>query len=286
MSGRGEISASIFFRTALSETGPDKPARAVLEETALHAGAKIKREETCMKKTLRKRILAGAAVVALLCGTAVAASTVTTKMIEANYMGIKIVVDGVEVTPKDANGKVVEPFASNGTTYLPVRAIGEALGKDVTWDGSTATVYVGDVPGQVIDWMKKLPPYQVNTNSKIFDGSDPKSYMTISGNKITKGVQMSGGYKNEGYASWNTNLKYESMTFTIGHVDGSKEYKIRLDVFLDGELSETYTVDWSAAPQTITIPLDHAANVRLETLNVEGTSGWNHEFGIYDISFS
>lgn len=37
-----------------------------------------------MKKTLRKRILAGTAVVALLCGTAVAASTVTTKMIEAN----------------------------------------------------------------------------------------------------------------------------------------------------------------------------------------------------------
>ena len=33
----------IFFRTALSETGPDKPARAVLEETALHAGAEIKK---------------------------------------------------------------------------------------------------------------------------------------------------------------------------------------------------------------------------------------------------
>ena len=239
-----------------------------------------------MKKTLRKRILAGTAVVALLCGTAVAASTVTTKMIEANYMGIKIVVDGVEVTRKDANGKVVEPFASSGTTYLPVRAIGEALGKEVTWEGSTATVYVGEVPGQATDWMKKLPPYQVSTNTKIFDGSDPKSYMTISGNKIAQGVQMSGGYKNEGYAIWNTNLQYDTMTFTIGHVDGSKEYKISLDVYLDGELAETYTIDWSDAPQTITIPLDHAANVRLETLNVEGTSGWNHEFGIYDISFS
>ena len=169
-----------------------------------------------MKKTLRKRILAGAAVVALLCGTAVAASTVTTKMIEANYMGIKIVVDGVEVTPKDANGKVVEPFASEGTTYLPVRAIGEALGKEVTWDGSTATVYVGEVPGQATDWMKKLPPYQVSANTKIFDGSDPKSYMTISGNKIAQGVLMSGGYKNEGYAIWNTNLQYDTMTFTIG----------------------------------------------------------------------
>ena len=242
-----------------------------------------------MKKNRTKLISRAAAVVlgaALLCGTAVAASTITSRTITAQYMGIQIVVDGVAVTPKDANGNVVEPFVSEGTTYLPVRAIGEALGKEVTWDGSTATVYVGEAPGQATDWMKKLPPYQVSTNTKIFDGSDPKSYMTISGNKIAQGVQMSGGYKNEGYAIWNTNLQYDTMTFTIGHVDGSKEYKISLDVYLDGELAETYTIDWSDAPQTITIPLDHAANVRLETLNVEGTSGWNHEFGIYDISFS
>lgn len=239
-----------------------------------------------MNQKLRTRLVSTLAVAALMCTSAAAASKVTTKMIEANYMGIRLVVDGVEVTPKDANGNKVEPFASSGTTYLPVRAIGEALGKEVTWDGSTATVYVGEVPGQATDWMKKLPPYQVSTNTKIFDGSDPKSYMTISGNKIAQGVQMSGGYKNEGYAIWNTNLQYDTMTFTIGHVDGSKEYKISLDVYLDGELAETYTIDWSDAPQTITIPLDHAANVRLETLNVEGTSGWNHEFGIYDISFS
>ena len=72
--------------------------------------------------------------------TALASSAVTTKKIEANYMGIRLVVDGKEVTPKDPNGNVVEPFASNGTTYLPVRAVSEALGKEVTWDGDTATI--------------------------------------------------------------------------------------------------------------------------------------------------
>lgn len=73
-------------------------------------------------------------------------------------MGIRLVVDGKEVTPKDPNGNVVEPFASNGTTYLPVRAVSEALGKEVTWDGDTATIYVGEVPGQTDSWMKLLPP--------------------------------------------------------------------------------------------------------------------------------
>ncbi len=45
--------------------------------------------------------------------------------------------------PKDANGNVVEPFTMNGTTYLPVRAISNALEKDVEWDGEAFSVYIG-----------------------------------------------------------------------------------------------------------------------------------------------
>ena len=39
--------------------------------------------------------------------------------IEATYSNIKISVNGEIVTPRDANGNVVEPFIYNGTTYLP-----------------------------------------------------------------------------------------------------------------------------------------------------------------------
>ena len=238
-----------------------------------------------MKRTLRTRLIAGAAALVLLAGTAVAANSVITKTIQANYMGIKIVVDGVEITPKDANGKVVEPFASEGTTYLPVRAIGEALDKDVTWDGSTATVYVGDVPGQATNWMTKLPPYQINTNySKIYDGSDPKSYMTVAGNKITQGVHLEGSQKNPGYALWNTNLQYSYMTFTVGHIDGDSDRDINLDVYLDGNLAQSYTVCWDQAPQTITVPLNRASNVKLQLTNAE--TNFNVAYGVYNISFS
>lgn len=63
-----------------------------------------------------------------------------------NYTDIKLCVDGQLITPKDANGSPVEPFAIQGTTYLPVRAIGEALGKPVDWDSATHTVYIGQKP--------------------------------------------------------------------------------------------------------------------------------------------
>lgn len=64
--------------------------------------------------------------------------------------GISIYLDGQKLTPKDANGKTVEVFAYNGTTYLPVRAIGEALGLKVGWDGPSNSVLIGEqtAPGQ------------------------------------------------------------------------------------------------------------------------------------------
>lgn len=68
------------------------------------------------------------------------------KTITAFYNNIKIVVNGETITPKDANGNVVEPFIVDGTTYLPVRAISEALGEEVDWDGATSTVYIGEKP--------------------------------------------------------------------------------------------------------------------------------------------
>lgn len=53
---------------------------------------------------------------------------------------VTIVVDGVERTFYDVTGKEVHTIYYNGTHYLPVRAIGELMGKNVNWDGSTKTI--------------------------------------------------------------------------------------------------------------------------------------------------
>lgn len=57
-----------------------------------------------------------------------------------NYSGITITLDGSPIIPCDANGNYVEPFAIDGTTYLPVRAIGNAMGLSVSWDSTSDTV--------------------------------------------------------------------------------------------------------------------------------------------------
>lgn len=220
-----------------------------------------------------------AVVAAMLAGTAAAASAVTKKTIVANYSGIKVVVDGVEVTPKDANGNVVDPFISEGTTYLPVRAVGEALGKEVTWDGSTKTVYIGKVPGAEENWMLKVPVYQLY-RSKAYDGSNPKNTFSVAGNSYSQGVVLEASW-DEPFAIWNTNGEYSTMTFTIGHM-GNQRYDTVLEVYLDGEYSTEYALKYDGAPKTLTISLDNAPNVKLLVNNRRAEGEW----GIYDISFS
>lgn len=94
-----------------------------------------------MKKRNWKGFVAGVITTLLVCAMGVPALAATVqKVLYVDYGGISIVLDGEKLDSKDSNGNTVEPFIYNGTTYLPVRAVGEAFNKDVNWDGATKTV--------------------------------------------------------------------------------------------------------------------------------------------------
>jgi len=60
-----------------------------------------------------------------------------------NSTNIRVFIDGELITPRDSKGAIVQPFIRNGTTFLPIRAIGEAFGKAVHWDSRNSSVFVG-----------------------------------------------------------------------------------------------------------------------------------------------
>lgn len=68
------------------------------------------------------------------------ASNRTEKQLNAIYQNIAVVIDGAVLDPRDVAGTRVEPFSVDGTVYVPVRALGEALGMEVTWHGDTSIV--------------------------------------------------------------------------------------------------------------------------------------------------
>jgi len=55
---------------------------------------------------------------------------------------ITIFIDGKYLAPRDVNGMIVNPIIIEGTTYVPIRAISEALNKEVTWDGISYTINI------------------------------------------------------------------------------------------------------------------------------------------------
>ena len=92
-----------------------------------------------MKFQRMKDVCLGATVAALVMGAAPAAYAKVANMdIPVMFNNIKIVVDGKELKTDK------EPFIYEGTTYLPVRAVGEAVGKNVTWDAASKTVILGE----------------------------------------------------------------------------------------------------------------------------------------------
>lgn len=63
---------------------------------------------------------------------------------------VKILVNGAEFKPKDANGNDVMTFIYNGTTYAPLRALAEAYGLEVGYDAARNMATVSE-PGKSYD---------------------------------------------------------------------------------------------------------------------------------------
>ena len=100
-----------------------------------------------MSKEKMKGFLSGIVVMVLIFSAGISAYALTgSQSITASYNNIKIYVNQSLVTPKDASGNAVEPFIYNGTTYLPVRAVADALGQEVSWNATTKSVYLGTQP--------------------------------------------------------------------------------------------------------------------------------------------
>lgn len=109
-----------------------------------------------------KSFWGGALVCLLLVGLiGSAAATVGKRTVEVDYNNIQVTMNGTAVNLVDANGSAVEPFAINGTTYLPVRAVANSLGLDVGWDGATSTVTLEDKSSeQQTDLLEALKFYK------------------------------------------------------------------------------------------------------------------------------
>ena len=203
--------------------------------------------------------LAGALTMALAVGLlTTAGAALTGKTIEV-LTGAEIYIDGVKLEPTDANGNPVETFVYNGTTYVPLRAVSQSLGKAVNWDGENQRVYIGETP-EVRQYLNTVcPPYQ----SEYY--STPAT-IDMAGKKYSNVIFLNDDwtYYRSGWALYNLNGQYDTLSFTVGHVDGYGMSESTLNIYLDGEVALSMDLEANDLPKRVELPLHNALQMKIE----------------------
>lgn len=245
------------------------------------------REDNEMLKKHIKRIGVLLITLSLLVSTTYAVSL--KKTIDVYYDNIKIFVNDSYVNPKDGTGKTVEPFIYDGTTYLPVRAVAEALGKDVSWDGTTKSVYISDKIIDNIVWLNELYPVNVETKSNLNEWKrlTAGTFKDSLGNISSRSIECS---INHSWLATEYRLGrlYSKMSgkFALSFTSKGTKYKATLNIYGDEKLlysSPEMTGD--VLPVNFDINIANVNKLRFEVYtDIPASEATFVHYGLIDVS--
>ena len=174
-----------------------------------------------------------------------------------------IVIDGTERTFTNANGTKVDPAIYNGSIYLPLRAIGEIMGKSVSWDGATQTVrlYSTTSGGDVTD-------FDTNNSSQ----STPTGGVTLEQAKQTAlkhaGKTASQVQFVKAQQDWEHGKKVYEIEFIVNTGTGYTEY----DYEIDAATGKIVSYDYDAENYTPSQSTNTNANVKISEAAAKQTA--------------
>lgn len=216
------------------------------------------------------------------------ASSITTfaasgRMIEVFDNVKKVVVNKIE-KPFDKDNK---PFAYNGTTYVPLRFVADALGEAVSWDGKTGTVYIGETNNKNAHyWEKDIKKMNIQQRGGLnwsywYDtkGETARDNLNnVYSNFLVMGIDCNGLYYNS-YQLMEFPLsgKYKEFNATVAPTNDYLESSAMVDVniYLDEEKVYSMTVTNGNMPKNININTTGANKIGFEIVqnsNYKGSS--------------
>lgn len=169
----------------------------------------------------------------LVMGTIPAIGKTVEDYIKVLYRNIKIYADGNLVNTSGDN----EAFIYNGTTYLPIRAVGEAFNKAVNWDGKNSAVYLGIQPtttGQPTVLLEDMDHFTATTGfGEMQDGGKDNT-----GAVHSTGVNCN---RNTGEVEYLLNGKYRKLSGIVGLSYSGRDTRSNYGIKIYGDSKLLYS---------------------------------------------
>ena len=204
-----------------------------------------------------------------------------------------IIVNGVTQQFYDAGGNRVYPLLHNGVTYLPIRAVGELMGKVVSWDNATQTVTLSgsvDNSGNLVTDADSFGPGSGSTGSTTYITAETAKSKALA----HAGLSASQVTFVRAYPDWDDGrYVYDVEFYTADY----KEYDYEIDAKTGAVLSFDYDADHYTRPSqpstgtTISAEtakskaLAHAGLSASQVTFVRATLDWDDGRSVYDVEF-
>lgn len=205
---------------------------------------------------------------------------------------VTVRIDGVTCDFYNAQGKEVYPIIYNGTTYIPLRAVGELMGKNVNWDGTTGTASLsgtrttGNVTGTPDTAAKRTdvtftlrPEYHI-----VIDGTE-RTFVNANGTKVDPAIYNGSIYLPlraigeimDKSVSWDGATQTVRLDSTTSGGDVTD-----FDTNNPSQSAPTGGITLEQAKQTA---LKHAGKTASQVQFVKTQQDWEHGRQVYEIEF-
>lgn len=184
---------------------------------------------------IKKKVFVASLVACGLLSSAitVGAATGIQKIQAALNHNITFELDGSSWTPRDPDGKKLSALVYDGSTYVPLRAVSEALGAEVNWNGSAQKIIINSNGGN------EGIPYKDGQNN----GSSSSSSSSNSGSAST-GSNSSSSSGSSSSSSMGSGVFTYKKDFNVNTAkdelakESIKVIKLYADALKSGNMSE------------------------------------------------
>jgi hypothetical protein len=188
------------------------------------------------------------------------------------YFGVKLIQNGIDKTPEDK-----KPFIVDGTTYVPLRAVSELLGADITWDGANNAVVLGQkVEGEPL-------PAPSGVEKDVKDKFIQNDKFVINGKQYGTGTKIYTEYpvvtfrrQEKTTIKYDLNAQYSTLTLGIGMDDQDFSDATRTVSFKDqdGKVLKQVVLGKGAIHEAVKIDVKGVLQLNLEISNIDSGRGY------------